>query len=117
MVQYFRKTMQRLVSSSFRAASVTTFIVAAVVVPAGCDSQARRERWVADSTAYAASLGKWLRDSAVVDSVARTVDITELVTAYTNLVKAAQPLDEVPKVSCASSRVFWDYGDLAADVA
>lgn len=103
--------------SRWLRAAATTVFVAAAALPVACGWAERRERWVADSTAYAVNLQKWLHDSAVVDSIARTVDITELVSAYTKLVTAAQPLDELPNVSCATTRVFWDYGDLAADVA
>jgi hypothetical protein len=109
--------MRRSISTWFQTAAATIGVVAAVVLTDACDSSERRERWVADSTSYAARLGKWLRDSAVVDSVARTVDITEMVQAFHKLVTAPQPLDEAANVSCARLRIFWDYGSLAADIA
>jgi hypothetical protein len=109
--------MQPAVSPSRLLAATMPFIVAAVLVSGSCASDERGPTWVADSTAYVATLDRWLRDSAVVDSVTRTVDITELVAAIRTMVKAPQPLNEMPTVSCARRRIFWDHGSLAADAA
>jgi hypothetical protein len=89
-------------------------IVVAAVVAASCDSNRRGKTWVADSTAYVASLDRWLRDSAVVDSVSRLVDLTELVAAYREMATGAEPAIGMKQVSCAQLRVSWDYGGLAA---
>jgi hypothetical protein len=86
-------------------------------IATSCDSNGRSERWLADSAAYVTNLNQWLRDSVVVDSVARSVDITELVAAYRQVATGAQPAEGMAQVTCAQSRVFWDYGDLAAEAA
>jgi hypothetical protein len=86
----------------------------ATVVTAGC-GRPHDEQWRADSAAYPAKLAVWLRDSAIVDSVSRTIDASELIAAYDAMVTAPNPLTLQPRVLCEHVRLTWDYGSLPTD--
>jgi hypothetical protein len=99
---------------AFRVWFAAASVVVAVAAVSGCESQPRSETWRADSTAYVDRLAKWLRDSTVIDSVTRTVDLTELLLAYDAIVTARNPLTQQSRLDCAQLKVYWDHGALPA---
>jgi hypothetical protein len=85
----------------------------ATVLAVGC-GRPHDKQWRADS-AYHAKLASWLRDSAVIDSVSRTIDASEMIAAYDAMVTAPNPLLLQPRVLCEHVRLAWDYGSLPTD--
>jgi hypothetical protein len=92
-------------------------ILLAAVAASGCRSRPRDAQWRADSADYVANLSAWLRDSAVVDSITRSIDLAEFLASYEAMVKAPQPLLAHQRVLCERLRVSWDYGSVPAELA
>lgn len=88
---------------------VVATVLVACASPVPRETAAQRQ---ADSVRYTAQFAQWLIDSATVDSVKRTMDISELVTAYLMFAKASNPYGELSHLTCASERLGWDYGEI-----
>jgi hypothetical protein len=73
--------------------------------------------WRRDSGAYEAALAIWLRDSAVVDSVSRTVDTDSLYRLYRRLLTDPNPAPLVQEIACEEWRLRRRYKPLPFEAA
>jgi hypothetical protein len=62
-------------------------------------------RWTAESAYYESRLARWLRDSAVIDSIARTVDDDSLRSLYRQLVATETPAPILQAILCEQTRL------------
>jgi hypothetical protein len=104
-----------------RLRSVAWLVI--VAIASGCPSgepdsrslppQAPAE-WQRDSAAYEGALAMWLRDSAVVDSVARTINTDSLYRLYRLMLHHPNPGAVMPEIACEEWRIRRRYRALPA---
>lgn len=70
--------------------------------------------WQRDSAAYDAALAIWLRDSAIVDSVSRTIDTDPLYRLHRRMLHDSTPAAVVPEIACERWRIGRRYRALPA---
>lgn len=89
----------------------------------GCKAQRRteltseqKERWLRDSTDHAIALARWIRDSVVIDSIARTINTDSLYhLEHSMLLTGDRRLPQ--EAACEEFRLAWRHGGNAALVA
>jgi hypothetical protein len=88
---------------------------------AGCRDEAAAAaaatQWRWDSTRYEAELAKYLRDSLVIDSIARTVDTDSLRQLYRMMLYAEDPMPVLREVLCQRARLAARYGLSPSEIA
>jgi hypothetical protein len=74
-------------------------------------------QWTRDSAAYEARLGKFLRDSTVIDSIARTIDTDSLYRLYHRMLTIQDPAGGLQIIFCEQVRLKTLYGPIAGGLA
>ena len=70
-----------------------------------------------DSVAYEQQLAAWLRDSAVIDSIARTIDTDSLYRVHRSALTADNPEPVYQQIACEGDRLYIRHGTIAAELA
>jgi hypothetical protein len=83
-------------------------LVGACVAP----SPEQIARWKKDSARYAGDLRKFLRDSIVVDSIARSIPMDSMVNLYRVLPTDPNPAHITQEIACEEHRTSFRYGVL-----
>jgi hypothetical protein len=88
---------------------------------AGCRDEAAAaaaaSQWRADSARYAAALAKYIRDSLVIDSIARTINTTRLRQLYRQQLHAEQPVVLQAEILCERTRLATRHGLMPSEAA
>jgi hypothetical protein len=87
----------------------------------GSDREAYREMerniWLADSSRYASRLTRWVHDSTVIDSIARTIPTDSLRSLYRLATSSKQALPIFTAITCERLRLVGTYGTAATQVS
>jgi hypothetical protein len=70
-----------------------------------------------EDSLYQARLAAWLRDSAVIDSITRTVDTDSLYRLHRSALAADNPEPIYQQIGCEGDRLYLRYGGNAARIA
>jgi hypothetical protein len=97
-------------------------LLVVVVIASGCESGETEsapspqviDPWQRDSAAYEGALAMWLRDSAVVDSVSRTINTDSLYRLYRLMLHHPNPGAVMPEIACEGWRIRRRYRALPA---
>jgi hypothetical protein len=84
---------------------------------AGRNGASGAVQWQRDSAKFEATLAKYLRDSLVIDSIARSVTTDSLEHLYQKALTAERPELVIQEISCERHRLIWRYGIVPAQVA
>jgi hypothetical protein len=76
----------------------------------GASTVAPANQWRVDSARYEAELARYVRDSLVIDSVARTIDTEPLRRLYRKMLHAQDPMPVLNEVLCERTRLATRYG-------
>jgi hypothetical protein len=98
-------------------------ILVAIVI--GCESAEPEaaplpqpvNEWQRDSSAYDEAVAIWLRDSAVVDSVARTINTDSLFRMYRRMLNDTNPAAKMQEIACEEWRLRRRYQTLPSTAA
>lgn len=112
----------RLEASIERSAQVWRLLGGlAIAWTAGCRDEAAAaaaaSQWRADSTRYERALAKYVRDSLVIDSIARTINTTRLRQLYRQQLHAEQPVLLEREILCERSRLARRHGLMPSEAA
>jgi len=96
-----------------------------VAIASGCESAQPEaapvpqpvNEWQRDSSAYDDALAIWLRDSAVVDSVARTINTDSLFRMYRRMLRDTNPAPIMQEIACEEWRLRRRYKALPSQAA
>lgn len=72
--------------------------------------QAALHEWLTDSAAYDGRLSRWLRDSTVIDSIARTISTDSLQKLYRAAKNAPHPFPIFQAMECEQDALHKRYG-------
>jgi hypothetical protein len=78
---------------------------------------ASNPEWQQDSTLYEQRLAKWLRDSTVIDSIARTIPTDSLRRAYMEMLTSERPEVLLQQAFCLEAALSDKYGRRPANLA
>jgi len=79
-------------------------------------SPLKQRSWASDSADFMRRLDRWQRDSAVIDSIVRTIDTDSLRALYRAAWTLPQAALAVQEIVCEQARLAWKYGDAAVGI-
>ena len=109
--QEVQEVSRRLVVRLLVVAAVGTVIFYSVRPPS------RGPTFAADSAVYVEKLARYTRDSMVIDSIARTIDVSELYRLTSEMLRAQSPMPWRRMQGCELWRLKWDHGIAPTEVA
>lgn len=111
----------RAMEIRMRSSIPTLVLACTLTVPGACGwsqpSSAEISKWKADSAAYDTALAQYLRDSTVIDSLARAVPVDSLRKLFRALARDRESATLESAVLCEMSRLDQLYGLSPSDIA